>query len=298
MNPAAFSPDRRRLRWPFSRVVAGGHRQRRRSPGLGAEDWHRVPSPTPRCSKTGLRSVDSPPSSSLPAPTRRSAHTGQYDEAAWRSLAVRPAAWHPSFKVFAPPDHSAHLPSCSTSERTIEVRGLAPHKSYACTGVPSASLPYHTRRKCGSLGSRAGRCCAWWRNRVAASRSPASRCCRAALRHAIEGGEGRLRGPRGAAGRRPVSLHRSRRSREIVLRIGLTTPPWGTPLSVAWQRQSWRSPAFRRGASNRRTRWLCRCSRRIASLPVCSQLSKHGEIAPSMNHCTPCQCGVISLNAV
>jgi len=36
MNPADFSPDRRGLRLPFYRVVAGGHRHRRRSPGLGS----------------------------------------------------------------------------------------------------------------------------------------------------------------------------------------------------------------------------------------------------------------------
>src|SRR4029450_10954663 len=60
----------------------------------------------------------------------------QYYEAALRSLALRPAALHPSFKVFAPPDRSANVTSCSTSERTIEVRGLAPHNSYVSPGVP------------------------------------------------------------------------------------------------------------------------------------------------------------------
>ena len=49
---------------------------------------------------------------------------------------------------------------------------------------------------------------------------------------------------------------------------GETTPPWGTPLSVAWKRQSWRYPACRSCAINRRNRWSCSCSRRIASITV------------------------------
>jgi len=36
MNPADFSSDRRGLRLPLYRVVAGGLRHRRRSPGLGS----------------------------------------------------------------------------------------------------------------------------------------------------------------------------------------------------------------------------------------------------------------------
>src|SRR6516162_4521047 len=87
LPPADCSPDRQGLRLPLYRVVAGGPRHRRRSPSQGSSDCHRLPSPTPRGAQTVLRSIDSPPSVSLPAQTRRSAPTGSDDEAAWRSLA-------------------------------------------------------------------------------------------------------------------------------------------------------------------------------------------------------------------